>query len=389
MDCPQSEHLGTVEYLEQFNRKVAQQRVPLTGSIELTHRCNLHCVHCYLGGRSSRASEHQELTTAQWLSILDQAMEAGCLYLLITGGEPTLRRDFAAIYRHAKQLGLLVTVFTNGTSISDEVIDLFADLPPRQVEISLYGATAETYERITGVRGSFERCMAGIRRLLDAHLHVGLKTILMTLNRHELCAIEQMAEDLGVKFRFDAAIFPCFNGDRTPVELRVPAREAVAMEMADGERLRKWRDFFHRQSAIAPAQTLYQCGAGTMAFHVDPFGNLRPCSMVREPSCNLLSHSFRTGWGTVIPRLHEKKARAGFSCNRCEKRALCGYCPAFFALESGAEDVRSEYLCAIGQRRYEAIVGAGPAAQREGDRGEHRNQAADETALREAQAPSH
>jgi len=389
MDCPQNEHLGTVEFLEQFNRKVAQQRVPLTGSIELTHRCNLDCVHCYLGARGSRASEHQELTTAQWLSVLDQATEAGCLYLLITGGEPTLRRDFAAVYRHAKQLGLLVTVFTNGTLISDEVIDLFADLPPRQVEISLYGATAETYETITGVRGSFERCMAGIRRLLGAHLDVGLKTVLMTLNRHEFLAIEEMAKDMGVGFRFDAAIFPCLDGDMTPVQLRVAAREAVATEMADVKRLETWRDFYRRQREIAPAETLYQCGAGTSAFHVDPYGSLTPCLMLDEPSCNLARSTFRAGWQTVMPRLHERKASAGFACSTCEKRVLCGYCPAFFAIENGAEDVRSEYLCAIGHLRYETVAGETVPAQREGDRGEDRSQAADETALREAQAPSH
>lgn len=388
MDCQHAEPLGTVEYLKQFNRKVAQQRVPLSGSIELTQRCDLDCMHCYLGPRSGRGSEQQELTTAQWLPILDQATEAGCLNLLITGGEPMLRRDFAAIYRHAKQLGLLVTVFTNGTLVTEEVLEVFTDLPPRLIEITLYGATAETYEKITGVRGSYERCMAGIRRLLEADIHVGLKTILITLNRHEFFAIEQMAKSMGLKFRFDAAIFPCFNGDRTPMELRVPAREAVAKEMADEKRLKEWRDLFRRQRAIPPAETLYQCGAGIAAFHVDPLGNLRSCAMVAEPSCNLVDHSFRIGWETVIPRLHEKKATEGFQCSRCDKRALCGYCPAFFAVENGAEDAPSEYLCAMGHFRYEAIVGESSPVPREGGRDDHRKRATEETALREAEAAS-
>ncbi len=392
MDCPQTDTLVTAEYLMQFNRKATQQRVPLAGSIELTRRCNLNCVHCYLGPPSGRASEHWELTTAQWLSILDQATEAGCLELLMTGGEPLLRPDFAAVYRHAKHNGLLITVFTNGTLVTAEVAALFADLPPRQVEVSLYGATAATYERIAGVQGSFERCMSGLRRLLDARLHVGLKTVLMTLNRQEFSAIQHMAETLGVEFRFDAAIFPRLDGDKTPVRLRVPAREAVAREMADETAVQKWRDFFRRQGAITPSGALYQCAAGVTAFHVDAAGSLRPCLMVAEPSCSLLDHSFRTGWDTVIPLLRERKPRAGFVCGTCAKRALCGYCPAYFTLENGAEDVCSEYLCALGRLRYEAIAPIAKKAaqeQREGGCDELRNPAAEEAALREAQAPSH
>jgi len=390
MDCPQTDPLSNADYLRQLNRKAADQRIPLTGSIELTHRCNLRCVHCYLGARGTgRGCQDREINTAQVLSILDQATEAGCLNLLITGGEPLVRRDFAAIYRHAKRNGLLVTVFTNGTLIADDIVDLFVDLPPQQVEISLYGATAETYERITGVPGSFQRCLDGIRRLLDARLHVGLKTILMTLNRQEFSAIQEMAESMGVRFRFDAAISPCFNGDQTPLKLRVPAREVVAMEMADEKRLKQWRDFYQRQRTMAPAETLYQCGAGVTAFHVDPYGNLSPCLMLAEPSCNLVVYSFRAGWEEEIPRLHEKKASAGFVCSTCEKRALCGYCPALFAVENGAEEARSEYLCEIGHLRYQAITGGTAPGGQEGVRDEHGSRTTTETALREAEAPRH
>lgn len=384
MDCPQAEPLGTVEYLRQFNRKVAQQRVPLTGGIEPTRRCNLGCAHCYLGRPARREAGQRELSTAQWFSILDQATEAGCLNLLITGGEPLLRHDFAALYRHAKELGLLVTVFTNGTLVNDDVVALFTDLPPRQVEVSVYGATAETHETVTGVPGSFQRCLAGIRRLLGAGIEVGLKTVLMTLNRHEFPAMERMANDLGVKFRFDACIFPCFDGDRAPVALRVPAREAVAVEMADERRRKSWLEFFRRQGAIPPAETLYQCGAGNICFHVDAAGNLRPCLMVPEPSCSLLSRSFADGWQNVIPRLNDLRSRADFGCRSCEKRALCGYCPAFFALESGAEQERSDYLCAIGHHRHEALVGEGLPLQPEGDLDAYQHEC--ETALPEATA---
>ncbi len=389
MGCPEPPPLSNVEYFRRFNRRAAERRVPLTGSIELTHRCNLRCMHCYLRPRPGRAeTKTRELSTEQLLGILDQATAAGCLNLLITGGEPVLRPDFGAIYRHAKQNGLLVTVFTNGTLITEETVRLFADLPPHGVEITVYGATAATYERITGVRGSFGRCMAGIQRLLAGGFHLALKTVLMTLNRHEFSALQDMAEDMGVRFRFDAALFPRFDGDKTPTRFRVDPRDAVAIEMSDESRLEEWRGFFARQGVMPPAEALYQCSAGVTGFHIDPFGNLSPCLMVPEPSCSLLDQSFEAGWRSVIPRLHDRVPSAGFACSTCDKRALCGYCPAFFELENGSEEERSDYLCALGHCRYDAIVGEHSPVQLEGELDEHRGQAQRQAALREAYAAS-
>ncbi len=134
---------------------------------------------------------------------------------------------------HAKTNGLLVTVFTNGTLITDEIIQLFKDLPPQSVEISLYGATAPTYEKITGIKGSYKQCRNGIKNLLDHNINVKLKTILMTLNLHEFYDIENIAKNYGVNFRFDPAIFPCFNGNKAPVLLRVDPEEVVEKEFSN------------------------------------------------------------------------------------------------------------------------------------------------------------
>jgi len=388
MECTQTEWLSNADYLKQFNHKVAEQHIPLSGSIALTDRCNLRCVHCYAGSGTGRAeSPRQELTTAKLLSIMDEITDAGCLDLLITGGEPLLREDFGEVFRRAKTNGLLVTVFTNGTLITDEILELFSDLPPRKIEISLYGATAETYEKITGVSGSFERCLKGIQRLLACKLNVKLKTILMTLNRHEFFDMERMARDFGVKFRFDAAIFPCLDGDKTPLQLRVPAREAIEKEFSDKDRLREWQDYFQKRRGIAATDdALYQCGAGITHFHMDPYGSLLPCLMTTEPAYDLLNGSFLAGWRDIMPRIREKRAAAGYLCNACEKKTLCGFCPASFALETGAEDVRSEYLCAMGHLRFQAITNPRTATSQEGNRDEPWTRAREEASLREAEA---
>ena len=362
MECTEIEiqttGLTNEKFLWEFNKKAAQLRVPLSGNLALTHRCSARCVHCYLGEEvSAQENIKKELNTRQWKTIIDDITRAGCLYLLITGGEPLLRKDFKEIYSHAKTNGLLVTLFTNGMLINDEVLELFHRFPPRAVEITIYGATPTTHERITGVRGSYEKTMAGINNLIQQKINVRLKTILMTLNRREFFDMQNMAGEWGVKFRFDAALFPGLNGDKSPIQLRVPVEDAIEIEFSNENRKQEWKAFFTKMRGLPSKDYLYQCGAGLTHFHIDPYGNLKPCLMVTDLEYNLVTGDFFTGWNKVIPRIRERKPGGDYKCNRCQKRVLCGFCPAFFKLENDAEDIRSQYLCVMGQQRFEKITG--------------------------------
>ena len=94
MECTETTWLSDKEYLQHFNKKAANLRIPLSGSIDITHQCNLRCVHCYLGPQSKVKKMHgYEMHTSRLLSIIDEITAAGCLFFLITGGEPFLRKD--------------------------------------------------------------------------------------------------------------------------------------------------------------------------------------------------------------------------------------------------------------------------------------------------------
>ena len=181
--------------------------------------------------RPPRRRRRGELSTAEWRRILDEVTRAGCLYFLITGGEPLLRPDFREIYRHAKENGLLVTLFTNATLVDEAMADFFAEFPPRSIEISLYGAGPAVHDAITGSPGSFQKRLEGIQRLLSRRLPVWLKSMLMSLNRDEIPELRELAAGLGVRFRIDALLFPRFDRDPGPLGLRVSPEEAVAAEL--------------------------------------------------------------------------------------------------------------------------------------------------------------
>lgn len=344
------------ERLLAFQRRAVAGRVPLSGSIALTHRCNLRCVHCYLGCERHAATEGGERDAAFWISVLEQAAAAGCLNLLITGGEPLLRPDFAEIYVRAKRLGLLITVFTNATLVDEAILELFADLPPQLVEITLYGATAGVYEQVTGVQGSHGRCLDGATALRRRGIRVGFKSMILTENRREIPAMRRLAAEQGVDFRLDPALFPCKDGHRGPLSHRIPPEEAVAMEMEDPGYREKAVIYHQRLRDMPPGNRLFGCLAGLTGFHVDPSGFLVPCLMVAAPAQDLRTGDFLTGWRHVIPAFREQEIRTGYECHRCEKRHLCGACPATVAMETGTPFQKAEYICRLGSERHRVIL---------------------------------
>lgn len=362
--CQQATVMSDDAFWRELSGKIAGRRIPFSGSLALTHRCNLGCVHCYAREGSPDAAP-EEIGTGQWQKIIDEIKAAGCLYLLLTGGEPLLRGDFPEIYAYARKNGFLVTVFTNGTLVDERVLDLFAAFPPRLVEISLYGAQAATHDRVTGVPGSFAAAMRALEDLLARGIKASLKSVLLNLNADDMPAIEKLARGHGVQFRLDPAVFPSLEGDRSPLGLRVSPQQAVDLEMAAPERVKEWREFLEAFRGIPNGEALYNCGSGMNTFHVDPQGWLYPCLMVRSVRHSLVQGSFQEGWGRALVGFRDHAPDAALPCRGCEQKLLCGYCPGFFALENGDPGVPSAYLCAIGKLRSARIAsgsGAGCAA---------------------------
>ena len=351
MECPNIPIIPYHEFSRQIHDRVVADRVPIGGSIELTLRCNLKCVHCYATCDSSQ----KEVTYPEICHILDDITDAGCLWFLITGGEPFVRDDFLDIYTYAKKKGLIITLFTNGTLITPKIADYLKEWPPFVVEITLYGITKKTYERVTGVAGSFERCMKGIDLLLERKIPLKLKTTVMTLNRHELWEIKKYVEDLGVEFRFDPVLNPKLDGSKEPCKLRISPEEVVKLDLADAKRLKEWKEFCQKFWGPAKSDGLYTCSAGLTSFHIDPYGQMSICAMSRSPSYDLLQKSLQDGWYDFVNRIRKEKPKEDYRCAKCDLLSLCDHCPGWAQLENGNPEIPVEYLCKIAHLRAEAF----------------------------------
>lgn len=341
-----------------FRARAARDRIPVSAMLELTARCNLRCQHCYLGSQAEQHLQQDlELDTQAVLSSLDEWAEAGCLYLTLTGGDPMVRSDFCEIYRHAAELGMLMTVFCNGTLVTDEIIDLFQELPPRLIEIGIYGATSETFEAVTQVPGSFDRAWRGVHRLLENGFNVTLKTMILTLNQHEVNAMAAQAEALECAFRMDAAVFPCLpDGGTEPLSLRVDPETAVKFDAEFPDRRKKWAENIERSRNRPEGDQLYTCGAGLTSFYSDSQGSLSPCLMARNYSCSAQNRSFKDVWQSDLGEIRNRQRAEKKSSLIGIFRGACTHCPAMNYIETGDEEIESEYMKRTAQLRYETIM---------------------------------
>ncbi|MBW2181200.1 MAG: radical SAM protein [Deltaproteobacteria bacterium] len=357
MECP---HIPTISYNEFGNRihkKMIGQRIPITGSIEVTARCNLSCAHCYINlPAGERSALERELTSDEFKNILDQLVDEGCLWLLLTGGEPFIRSDFLEIYTYTIKKGLLITLFTNGTMITPQIADYLAEWPPINLEITLYGCTQDTYEQITGTPGSFKRCIEGIELLIERNIPLRLKTMVMEPNKHELSGMKDYAAKLGVEFRYDSVLNMRLDGGKKPSTFRIPAQEVVELDLADEKRLDEWRKFCDKFCGVIPEDDfIYQCGAGNHTCNIDSFGHLSVCGTSRNPSYDLRQGSFQEGWHEFMPKVLGQRWSKETPCMKCGLISLCGQCPGWAELEHGDPEQQVEYLCEIAHMRADAF----------------------------------
>lgn len=269
-------------------------RYPLACQWEITCRCNLRCAMCYTDCFNQPEFVRHELTTADILRILDELAAAGTLELCLTGGEPLARPDFFAIYEHAIDKGLLVTLFTNGTLITADAAKRLAARPPKQIEISLHGVTPATFEQVTRGQGSWARCREGIDLVRAQGIPLVLKTVAMTLNQDDVLAVKRAAEELpGVRFKLGEDVRPLLNGDERPLQYRLPLEDRTALFRQDPD---LWEE--HCAQALS---TPGLCRSGLQKFHIDAYGMLQLCSGNRQQGYDLRRGTFQDGFYGHLP----------------------------------------------------------------------------------------
>jgi radical SAM protein with 4Fe4S-binding SPASM domain len=355
------------EFSKAFHAETQRERMPTEVTIEVTRRCPLVCAHCYNNlPMSDRAARNSELTYEEHCRLLDELADAGCLWLLYTGGEIFARKDFLDIYTYAKRKGFLITLFTNGTMLTPQIADYLAEWRPFSIEITLYGRTRETYERLTGVPGSYDRCLRGIKLLQERNLPLKLKSVAVTINKHEIWEMKQFAEEeLKLEFKFDAMMSPRIDCSQSPLAVRLTPEETVELDLQDPARVAEWQRFAREFNRVAPqpetGDEIYHCGGGISSLAIDPQGRMSICVLSHVDAYDWREGGFRAGWDDYLLRVRRKKSVTLTKCRQCAITAICGMCPANGELENGDAEKPVDFLCHVAHLRAQMMGFTAPA----------------------------
>lgn len=343
---------------ERMHLRAEAERFPVGAGLELTFRCNLACIHCYVNlPAHDREAKQRELTTAEWMRVVDECADAGVLWLTLTGGEPLLRPDFCEIYEHAHARGLVMTVYTNATLITERHIELWTRRPPRALEITQYGFTPETYDQVTDAGAQYERFRRGLDRVRAAGVAVTLKAIAMKASVHELPAIRDYAEREGLEFRYDAVLSPRIDGGTGPLAQRLSPAEVAAIENADDKRVDAFADYCDAGVSIPPSDHLYQCGAGLTTLIVDPYGKMHVCQLSRKPGWDVLRDGLQRGFYEAFAKVRDARRADTSGCGSCATNRVCSNCVGMAELEGRSTDLGDAYFCNVSDARAAVVLG--------------------------------
>jgi radical SAM protein with 4Fe4S-binding SPASM domain len=357
------EQLSYGAFSDHLHRQKAGERMPLQVSIEVTRRCPLECLHCYNNlPMADMDAKRRELSKEEHFRILDELVEMGCFWLLYTGGEIFARKDFLEIYTAAKKKGFLVSLFTNGTILTEQIADYLAEWPPFAIEITLYGRTRETYEALTGVPGSYQRCLRGIQLLKERSLPLKLKTVATSINKHEVLAMRRFAEEeLGVEFKMDGQINPRIDCSQSPLAVRLSPEEVVALDMAAPKGMSEYRRLAKKDldnpPNLAQTDSVYFCGGGMNSFAINAYGEMGICVISQQETFSIREAGVRAVWENALLRLRTRKRTRLTKCLQCRIQSLCGMCPANGEMENGDAESPVAFLCHVAHLRA-AVVGS-------------------------------
>jgi MoaA/NifB/PqqE/SkfB family radical SAM enzyme len=369
--------------------RMKERRAPIAFDLELTARCNNDCRHCYINlPDGDKDAQAKELPLAEIERIAGEAVSLGAVWCLLTGGEPLLRDDFPELYLKLKRMGLLVSVFTNACLVTPGHVELFRKYPPRDIEVTVYGATEATYERVTRRPGSYDAFVRGLDLLRAGGVKVRLKAMALRSNVHELQEIGQFCRArTSDYYRFDPLLHLRFDGDEARnAEIRaerLSPEEIVAIERADEERFgalqKGCNELILPELAHTGCNHLFHCGTGMGSFAVSYDGRFRLCSSLwhpdtvydlrrdmtelsdnsdRVPSQGPRSGPLHEAWHEHVPRVRDLRSnRREFleKCRVCPVINLCLWCPAHSYLETGEMDTVVDYFCKVAHARAKAL----------------------------------
>lgn len=351
------------------------KRIPLKGTFELTAGCNLRCKMCMIRIDNADELYSNERTAKEWINMAEQVRQAGTLELLLTGGEPMSRPDFVDIYTEIASMGFILTLYTNATMISQDIYKVLQKYPPHKIGITVYGASAKTYEKVTGFCDAYDRMLMGMDKLRQLPSGLTIRTTIVKDNFEDMDKILEWADGLGPKVSFNVnriVTMPVRGGSSDVKNYRLTPEQNVDMLKKIYTRsIIKIKDFIKNHPEISTdkdnadilnnslnnreeeqnykesdiRQTIYGCDAGMDSYTITWDGKLIGCQMLDDCCTYPFEDGFTEAWNRFPQKV--KLMPLPEKCKGCNTR--CMSCFATRLSETGRMDGWPEYICREGK----------------------------------------
>ncbi|TYB30289.1 MAG: radical SAM protein [Candidatus Mcinerneyibacterium aminivorans] len=325
------------------------KRIPLKAHLELTNRCNLNCIHCYVSSKNFC----KDLATKKIKKIIDNIVDSGGLYLTLSGGECLIRKDFKEIYLYAKTKGLFVSVLTNGTLITKDLIKLFNLYPPRKIEISMYGMSKNIYDKIIcnkKKKNYYKKIKKTIFLLKEKNFNCELNIILLKENIHQLELFLNFAEKNNISYNVDSKIVPSNKPGSSPLDHRISVKNYIKVkEKLYGDIKRYYnekKNYYEKKKKNKYPINLWKCNAGLKRYNIDYKGYLSFCVHSKKVKYDVLNNSIKDIWYNKIPEDLDKIIKKEYFCNECQHLPYCPVCPNWILNENHFKNIKINCLYA-------------------------------------------
>jgi radical SAM protein with 4Fe4S-binding SPASM domain len=347
---PGGQGFGRVAYGFDFTR------LPILGEIALTYRCNERCRFCYAAGGGADCGAGGpgtggELGTEDWKRLIRVLKDdAKIPFFSFTGGEPLLRPDLEELASFARSLGFRLNLITNGSLATPSRAAALAAAGIDSAQVSLESPDPAIHDALCGVEGSWERGVAGIAALRAAGIAVQTNSTITRENRDSLLGLPRFLAGLGVA-RFSANLFIPSGRGLDAEELFVGYSQIGAIvDALRREAHRAGMTFFWYSptpyciyNPIARGLGNKSCAALDGLVHVNPMGEILPCSSWNEPLGKLLERSFPEIWFSERAAFFKNKRFAPEACASCGSFTACqGACPLYWSY-AGEGELRSTH----------------------------------------------
>ncbi len=352
-------------FTEYIHTKAARERIPLNGTFELTPCCNMSCRMCYVRLTKQQQQAIAPLKTAQeWLRLGKIAKDHGMLYLLLTGGEPFLHPQFRQIMEGLHRMGLIISINSNGTMIDEETVEWLKKTPPVRINITLYGASDETYARLCGNPKGYTQATRAIRMLTEAGITVKLNCSVTPYNCCDLDGIFAYADRENLRIQATSYMFPPLRRDESQIGMndRFTPEDAAYQSARIDSLFRGEEAFLARMKENAPIPISgelgeecadvpgegIRCRAGKCTFWVTWEGKFMPCGMFpTDQALNVFEQGFETSWAHVRNQVQQIRLPKG--CAACQSKDECLSCAAMVYTETGTFHQVPRYRCQMTQ----------------------------------------